>query len=597
MRMLLAEVLRIVPRRSLGLIGALCLFVVAGACRVAAQEQIVASIENIEREGLYRELFSLTRPAEVEIEAIGSGSKEFGGALIAYAWILDLRSRVPVWKMDANAAEPTRHENNLRQRETVLVPAGDYALYFAAYGGSFPVEKNIRILDLLNLGSVSIQGGHFVEWNEYGDPAEWKAVVRLATADATGDLVRNPAIEPDLGSLLRLAPLENNTVRRARLELSAPARMRLLAVGEYSASCRGFADAAWITGSETCERVWEMAIANTEPAGGGEKNRRFDKEVELSAGAYTIEVASDATHAYGNWNTAPPYDPESWGLTLIPLTPLAPGVARVTLDPPYANVIVRIDRVGDGQYRESLFRLTHAADFHVRALGEWDKTEDRYFDFGWIEDPLQLKTIWTMESLAGVYAGGECRNRLVEDRVHLEPGVYRVGYVSDDAHSFDGWSNEPPFDASSWGIQVCGVGADFSPAWVEPLESDAIGRTLIRIAPVRDNENRRVRFQVREPLTVRIVAIGEGRHGDMFDYGWLENETTGETVWQMQYPDTRPAGGAQKNRRADRLMKLEPGTYVLRYESDDSHAFGSWNDTPPDDPQLYGVTLMEVPGN
>jgi hypothetical protein len=597
MRMLLAEALRIVPRRSLGLTGALCLLAVAGACRVAAQEQIVASIENIEREGLYRELFSLTRPAEVEIDAIGSGSQEFGGALLAYAWILDLRSRVPVWKMDASAASQTKHENNLRERETVLIPAGDYALYFAAYGGSFPVEKKIRILDLLNLGSVSIQGGHMVDWNEYGDPAEWKAVVRLTAADATGDLVRNPAAEPDLGSLVRLAPLENNVVRRARLDLSAPARMRLLAVGEYSASCRGFADAAWITGIETCERVWEMTLVNTEPAGGGEKNRRFDKEVELSAGAYTIEVASDATHAYGNWNTAPPYDPESWGLTLIPLTPLAPGVARVTLDPPYANVIVRIDRVGDGQYRESLFRLTHAADFHVRALGEWDKTEDRYFDFGWIEDPLQLKTIWTMESLAGVYAGGECRNRLVEDRVHLEPGIYQVGYVSDDAHSFDGWSNEPPFDASAWGIQVCGVGADFSPAWVTPIEGDAIDRTLIRIAPVRDDENRRVRFQVREPLTVRIVAIGEGRHGDMFDYGWLENETTGATVWQMQYPDTRPAGGAQKNRRVDRLLKLDPGTYVLHYETDDSHAFGSWNDTPPDDPQLYGVTLIEIPGD
>jgi hypothetical protein len=38
-------------------------------------------------------------------------------------------------------------------------------------------------------------------------------------------------------------------------------------------------------------------------------------------------------------------------------------------------------------------------------------------------------------------------------------------------------------------------------------------------------------------------------------------------------------------------VKLPPGEYVLRYQSDGSHAFGGWNSTPPDEPDMWGITV------
>ena len=50
------------------------------------------------------------------------------------------------------------------------------------------------------------------------------------------------------------------------------------------------------------------------------------------------------------------------------------------------------------------------------------------------------------------------------------------------------------------------------------------------------------------------------------------------------------AGGADKNRLADTTIVLPEGKYLLRYKSDDSHAFNLWNAAPPDY-NFYGIAL------
>ena len=62
----------------------------------------------------------------------------------------------------------------------------------------------------------------------------------------------------------------------------------------------------------------------------------------------------------------------------------------------------------------------------------------------------------------------------------------------------------------------------------------------------------------------------------------------------MTYRATEAAGGAAKNRRFDGTITLPAGAYTLRYETDDSHSFGSWNATPPDEPDMYGITLYRI---
>ena len=39
-------------------------------------------------------------------------------------------------------------------------------------------------------------------------------------------------------------------------------------------------------------------------------------------------------------------------------------------------------------------------------------------------------------------------------------------------------------------------------------------------------------------------------------------------------------------------VRLPAGRYELRYETDGSHAYGDWNDDPPDDPEGWGITVL-----
>jgi len=114
------------------------------------------------------------------------------------------------------------------------------------------------------------------------------------------------------------------------------------------------------------------------------------------------------------------------------------------------------------------------------------------------------------------------------------------------------------------------------------------------LTAVRNDASPQKRFVLDRPAEVRVYALGESSGGRMADYGWIEDARTGRTVWEMTYRTTLAAGGAAKNRRFDGVLTLPAGEYTLRYETDGSHAFGSWNAAPPDSPELWGITLTRV---
>jgi hypothetical protein len=127
---------------------------------------------------------------------------------------------------------------------------------------------------------------------------------------------------------------------------------------------------------------------------------------------------------------------------------------------------------------------------------------------------------------------------------------------------------------------------------LEARPSNAIAE-LVR---VRSGRHPHTLFTLARPTTVRVVAIGEGTGGEMNDFGWIENAETGDTVWEMTYRSTTNAGGAEKNRLFDGTVRLPAGRYELRYETDGSHAYGDWNDDPPDDPEGWGITVLPESG-
>ncbi|NVK52689.1 MAG: hypothetical protein HWD85_07115, partial [Flavobacteriaceae bacterium] len=100
-------------------------------------------------------------------------------------------------------------------------------------------------------------------------------------------------------------------------------------------------------------------------------------------------------------------------------------------------------------------------------------------------------------------------------------------------------------------------------------------------------------FEVLERGTYFLVTVGEGDPASMADYGWLQN-SSGETIIGMEtIDDSFWAGGAIKNRLQISQIELNPGSYSLRYISDDSHHYDSWNAPEPDLLPLYGIAIFK----
>jgi hypothetical protein len=124
--------------------------------------------------------------------------------------------------------------------------------------------------------------------------------------------------------------------------------------------------------------------------------------------------------------------------------------------------------------------------------------------------------------------------------------------------------------------------AIYGSEYAEPLPAGLAESTVLaKIEKVGDFEDRTAELRLDREQQVRVFALGEGFGNELYDYGWLENAETGETVWQMKMAETTHAGGADKNRMADTAIILPKGRYKLRYKSDDSHSFDRWNAAMP----------------
>lgn len=101
-----------------------------------------------------------------------------------------------------------------------------------------------------------------------------------------------------------------------------------------------------------------------------------------------------------------------------------------------------------------------------------------------------------------------------------------------------------------------------------------------------------VEFTLEQDRILRLYAIGEGTRVGIRDFGGIENAHTGQLVWVMHHLSTVRAGGAEKNRKVDRLLPLPVGVYRLHFKTDHAHSFNSWNDSLPDH-NWWGIRLYD----
>ena len=252
----------------------------------------------------------------------------------------------------------------------------------------------------------------------------------------------------------------------------------------------------------------------------------------------------------------------------------------------WKNIVVALAATTDDGHWTQAFHLRKAVALHVYAEGEGSGRA--LHDFGWITDAHSRARVWEMTMAKSQYAGGARKNRRQVETIQLPAGDYEATFITDDTHSPADWNAAPPCDPGLYGLTLAVPAEADLPAFslTQPLASPVLAE-LVRVG---NDQDRRAAFTLAATQSLRVYAIAEGDNNDMADLAWIE-DAAGKRVWTMDRARTHPAGGAAKNRLVDEVISLPRGAYTLRFKTDDSHAYGHWNDDAPWDPEHYGITV------
>ena len=591
-------------RRSLGL--ALVFLLCAGTS--AAQDRLLVDVQDLAPREMRMESFLLDAPAEIHIDAVGGRSTDrrrpfwdrwFNDEANrpehwpGDAWILDARTREVVWTL--RGADTRRGGDGLRSFEgTVALPAGVYEAYYASFAGEGMGEGSwIRSVDTRNKG---YRDGDRVYWGEFVDNRAFQRFkLRLEGPGrrAEASALRRARDAFNATAIVSLTGLGNDAFQHVGFSLDRTTEIGFYALGE--ARRDGAYDYGWIIDADTHKRLWTMDFFSSDHGGGSDKNRVVRQHLSFPAGRYVAFFVTDDSHARDEWNASPPYDPDFWGLTLrVPDAAARAHVETFDYDiAPANNTLLALTRLGNHETRSEGFTLKRPMDVRIYALGEG--REGSMYDYGWIMDARTRRRVWEMKHRDTEHAGGGQKNRMVDDVVSLDDGDYLLYFITDDSHAYGDWNDGPPFDQAHWGITLLTADGSTDRSDVTSYEETADPNILGQLTQIRDDARRRQRFTLDRDAEVRIYALGEGTGSTMHDYGWIEDADSGTVVWEMTYRMTDHAGGARKNRMADRPTVLKAGDYVLHYVADGSHAYGAWNAEPPHDPTYWGITVYRIP--
>lgn len=251
-------------------------------------KNIVVALPAVTDKGQWTQAFHVRKPVTLHIYAEGEGS---GRRMHDYGWITEARTRARVWEMSMDRAQYAGGaRKNRRQVETIQLPAGNYEATFVTDDSHSPAD-----------------------WNAAPpcDPGAYGLTLSVpADADLAAVSLAKPLAWSVLAELVRLSDSQDRSVAFA---LSSTQSVRVYAIGEGDGD--DMADEGWIEDASG-KRVWTMERSRTLHAGGSSKNRLVDEVIGLPKGSYTLRFRTDDSHAYGQWNSDGPWDPEHYGITV-----------------------------------------------------------------------------------------------------------------------------------------------------------------------------------------------------------------------------------------------------------------------------------------
>jgi hypothetical protein len=378
-----------------------------------------------------------TLPEKMQIRVYCQG--EFGDPNVGadVGWILNAETRAPVWELGPdNYKDGGGSFKNKISQETITLPAGNYLAYYVTDD------------------SHSHDG-----WNDTPpyDPDGWGMILSaLSESDAKRIRPYTDPPEDPRRAIVDLVRQGDGAFVNQGFTLKADSRVRVHALGEYGHD--EFVDRGWLESFASGRTVWSMTENNTRHAGGAEKNRMADEVITLQRGDYVVYYSTDDSHAYGTWNSTPPYDPEAWGIRITGVgSDFGPGSFKL-FDPEQReqqgkDYLVRMVRVGNDEHRRQRFKLDKPTRVHIFAEGE-GLIDGQMADYGWIEDVRNGTWVWEMTIRNTRHAGGDVKNRLFDGTLLLDAGEYDAHFVTDDSHAWNAWNRDKPDNPNSWGLTI-----------------------------------------------------------------------------------------------------------------------------------------------
>ncbi len=522
--------------------------------------------------------FNLSEDSVIEINGIGTSLDEWDSYLNYYAWILETNSRKIIWNSE-KCEDYSEEDGEYDIEKELKLKSGNYEVY---YSSGRKDNKSFTF----NIGAMqSLIRGHKSDLKEY----QKEYFIEISGDDEIFEerdpfqLVNNWNNDAII-AITRVGDSENI---EKRFSLSKDTEMKIYGVGEGVR--KQFYDFGYIYDVSKNKKVWMFNRDDASKAGGGSKNVVQKATIKIPKGSYSVIFKSDDSHSFDEWNVKPPNDPQHWGMVVSLVNEkdrknIIPFNADDILKP-----IVSIVRVEEDEFHSKGISLSKGLKVRVLAIGEGYKD---LADYGWITNADTKEVVWRMNYRNTENAGGARKNRMVDELIKLDAGNYTVNFVSDDSHNYDDWNDSPPFDEERWGITLWTLNDNDRKSVKTFNPKNYKSKNLItEIIKVGDDDKLSNKFQISRESEVRIIALGESSGNDLADYAWI-TDSDGDTIWKMKYRNTSHAGGANKNRIFNEVITLDAGKYKVHYRTDDSHSFEDWNSTPPDNPQMYGVTLL-----
>ena len=232
----------------------------------------------------------------------------------------------------------------------------------------------------------------------------------------------------------------------------------------------------------------------------------------------------------------------------ISLRDFNPGQIKYAGFTLHTDKSVRIESVGGGGDKVVLRTKNNFVD------------PQNMFAYAWILDASTRELVWRMTpNNTESDWWGEKYNRKFAGKVALQKGEYEIyfsanrplflemegGYFNlkklwERVFGDEDWWDE---NSNQWYVTLSDVDEVFDEEAVNKYQRAQKNSAIISLTGLRDSEESKKGFSLKQKATLRIYAIGEGSDGEMYDFAYIIDANSRERKWSMNESETEPAGG------------------------------------------------------